>query len=104
MGYAIQVVFGFEYTVFIGDSSHKQHLHLEVFTQKELIWTIDFIFGVHKLETTYIPSNRMWDFIVGKEHVVMLIASSHAGNYEEMKEGNCFIHIGIIIWNVLGFE
>jgi hypothetical protein len=32
------------------------------------------------------------------------IVSSHIGSCEEMKEGNWFIHIGIIIWNVPGFE
>jgi hypothetical protein len=40
-----------------------QHLHLGVFTHKELIWTFDFKFGVHKVETIYIPSNQMEDFI-----------------------------------------
>jgi hypothetical protein len=34
----------------------------------------------------------------------MQIASSHASNYEEMKEGSYFIHVGIIIWNSPGFE
>jgi hypothetical protein len=31
----------------------------------------------------------------------MQIISSHDDNYEKMKEGNYFIHIGIIIWNSL---
>jgi hypothetical protein len=36
-----------------------QHLNLGVFTHKDLIWTIDFKFGVHKMETTYIPSHQL---------------------------------------------
>jgi hypothetical protein len=44
-----------------------QHLHLEVFTHKELIWTVDFRFGVHKVEIIYIPSNQVHDFIDEKE-------------------------------------
>jgi hypothetical protein len=32
------------------------------------------------------------------------IASSHASNCKEMKEGNCSIHVGIVIWNSPGFE
>jgi hypothetical protein len=42
-------------------------LHLEVFTNRDLIWTIDFKFGVHKMETTYILSNQVEDFIDEKE-------------------------------------
>jgi hypothetical protein len=45
-----------------------QHLYLVVFTQKELIWIVDFRFGAHKVETTYIPSNRVQDFINEEEH------------------------------------
>jgi hypothetical protein len=44
-----------------------QHLHLKNFTHRELIWTINFRFGAHKVETTYIPSNRVHDFIDGEE-------------------------------------
>jgi hypothetical protein len=44
-----------------------QHLHLRVFTHKELIWTVDFRFGVQKVETIYIPSNQVQDFIDEKE-------------------------------------
>jgi hypothetical protein len=32
------------------------------------------------------------------------IASSHISSCEEMKEGNCSIHVGIIILNSLSFE
>jgi hypothetical protein len=45
-----------------------QHPHLKVFTHRVLIWTINFRFGVHKVKTTYIPSNQMQDFIDEKEH------------------------------------
>jgi len=34
----------------------------------------------------------------------MQIASSHISSYEEMKKGNCFTHVGMVIWNSLGFE
>jgi hypothetical protein len=34
----------------------------------------------------------------------MQIVSSHVDSYEEMKEGNCSIHIGIVIWNAPSFE
>ncbi len=44
-----------------------QHLHLIVFTHKELIWIFNFKFGVHKVEPIYIPSNQVHDFIDGKE-------------------------------------
>ncbi len=44
-----------------------QHPHLKVFTHEELIWTVDFRFGVHKVKTTYIPSNQLQDFINGEE-------------------------------------
>lgn len=39
-----------------------------------------------------------------RNNATMQIASSHASNYEEMKEGSYFIHVGIIIWNSPGFE
>jgi hypothetical protein len=32
-----------------------QHLHLEDFTHRELIWVVNFRFGAQKTETTYIP-------------------------------------------------
>jgi hypothetical protein len=32
------------------------------------------------------------------------ITSSHADNNEKMKEGNCSIHIGIIVSNFLSFK
>jgi hypothetical protein len=57
MGYAIQVVFGFEYTMFIGYLMHSATSHLGVLTHMELIWIVDFKFGAHKMETMYIPSN-----------------------------------------------
>jgi hypothetical protein len=63
MGYTIQVVFGFEYIVFVGDSKWNATSASRNFIYKELIWTIDFRFGTHKVETTYIPSNWMQDFI-----------------------------------------
>jgi hypothetical protein len=44
-----------------------QHPHFGVFTQKELIWIIDFNFGTHKIETTYILSNWVQDFINKEE-------------------------------------
>jgi len=40
-----------------------QDPHFKVFTQQELIWIIDLSFGRHKIETTYILSNRVQDFI-----------------------------------------
>jgi hypothetical protein len=35
---------------------------------------------------------------------MMQIASLHAGSCEEMKEGNCSIQVGIVIWNSSSFE
>jgi hypothetical protein len=32
------------------------------------------------------------------------ITSSHTSNYEKMKEGNCSIHVGIVISNFPGLE
>ncbi len=32
------------------------------------------------------------------------ITGSHTSNHEEMKEGNCFIHVGIVISNFPGLE
>jgi hypothetical protein len=61
-------------------------MHLEVFTHKELILTINFKFGRQKVETTCILSNLVWDFIDGEEHTVMQITNSHANNYEKMKK------------------
>jgi hypothetical protein len=40
-----------------------QHPHLGVFTCREFIWIVNFKFGVHKVETTYIPSNWMQNLI-----------------------------------------
>jgi len=34
-----------------------QHPDLGDFTHRDLIWTINFKFGAHKVKTTYIPSN-----------------------------------------------
>lgn len=42
--------------------------------------------------------------LIGRNSVAMQIASSHVNSCEEMKKGNCSIHIGIIIWNFLGFK
>lgn len=39
-----------------------------------------------------------------QNNVAMQIVSSHVDSYEEMKEGNCSIHIGIVIWNAPSFE
>jgi hypothetical protein len=36
-----------------------QHSHLGIFAHIELIWIADFKFGEHKVERTYIPSNRV---------------------------------------------
>jgi hypothetical protein len=57
MGFATKDVFGFEYIMFANDSTHG------VFTHKDLISNIDFKFGVHKVETTYMPSHKLQDFI-----------------------------------------
>jgi hypothetical protein len=57
MGYVVQVVFGFEYTTFVGDSTRNATSASWSFTHRELIWIVDFRFGVHKVETTYNPSN-----------------------------------------------
>jgi hypothetical protein len=34
-----------------------QHPHLEIFAHTKLIWIVDFKFGKHKVERTYILSN-----------------------------------------------
>jgi hypothetical protein len=39
-----------------------------------------------------------------RNSVVMQIASSHISSYEGMKKGNCFIHVGMVIWNSPSFE
>jgi len=44
-----------------------QHPHFKVFTHMESIWTIDFRFGVNKMETSYIPSNQVQAFIDKEE-------------------------------------
>jgi hypothetical protein len=68
----------------------------------ELIWTIDFKFGAQSKQ--HIPSKQMQDFINGEEQHSTQIASSHVGNYKEMKEGNYFIHIGIDFSNFPCFK
>ncbi len=50
-----------------GIQQRVQHPHFKVFTHMELIWTIDFRFGVNKVETSYIPSNQVQAFIDKKE-------------------------------------
>jgi hypothetical protein len=42
--------------------------------------------------------------LMERNNTTTQIASSYADNYEEMKEGNYFIHIKIIILNFLGFK
>jgi hypothetical protein len=39
-----------------------------------------------------------------RNSATMQIASSQTSNCEEMKEGNYFIHVGIIIWNFPSFK
>jgi hypothetical protein len=55
MGYAIQVVFRFEYTVFAGNLKQNATSASWSFIYMELVWTVDFKFGAHKVKTTYIP-------------------------------------------------
>jgi hypothetical protein len=40
---------------------------------------------------------------MGKNTAMMQIASSHANSSIEMKKGNCYIHVGIIISNSPSF-
>jgi len=101
MGFAIEVIFIFEYTMqHLYLNAHKgiqhivQHPHFKFFTHKGLIYTINFRFGAHKVETTYIPSNRVHDLSMERNSAMTQIASSHVDSYEEMNEGNYSIHVG----------
>jgi hypothetical protein len=67
MGYAIHILFGFECISFAKGTTHNATFASQKFTHRELIWTINFKFGAHKVETTYIPSNCVYDFIDGEE-------------------------------------
>jgi hypothetical protein len=42
--------------------------------------------------------------IMGRNGIMMQIASSHIDNLEKMKEGNCCSHKGIIMLKSLGFK
>jgi hypothetical protein len=55
MGFVIEVVFGFEYATFARDSTcSATSASRSFYTQG-----VDFRFGVHKVETIYIPSNQV---------------------------------------------
>jgi hypothetical protein len=41
--------------------------------------------------------------LMGKNTAMTQITSSHADSLVEMEKGNCYIHVGIIISNFLGF-
>jgi hypothetical protein len=42
--------------------------------------------------------------LMERNNATTQVVSSHVDNYEKMKEGNCSIHIGIVIWNAPSFE
>jgi hypothetical protein len=80
-----------------------QYPHLEIFTHKELLWTIDFNLEVtnSKQHTSLQIKSKI--LLMGKNTTMTQITSSHANSLIEMKKGNCYIHLGIIISNFLGF-
>jgi hypothetical protein len=59
MGYDVQVVFGFECTMFVGYLAHSATFASQSSYNMKLIWIVDFKFSAYEVETTYIPLNRM---------------------------------------------
>ncbi len=63
---------------------------------------LDLVYTKWK-QYTYLQTKCMI-LLMERNNTTTQIASSYADNYEEMKEGNYFIHIKIIILNFLGFK
>jgi len=82
-----------------------RHPHFRVFTQQELIWIIDFSFGRHKNWNnihSFKLSSRLYQ--QGGTTQLHKLQVHTLATTKKMKEGNCSIHIGIIVSNSLNFK
>ncbi len=74
-----------------------QYLHLEIITHRELLWTINFNLEVtnSKQHTSLQIKSKI--LLMGMNTTMTKITSSHVDSLIEMKKGNHYIHVGIII-------
>jgi hypothetical protein len=76
-----------------------QYIHLESFTHRELLWTINFNLEVTNSKQHTSLQVKSKTLLMGKKTTMTQITSSHANSLIEIKKGNCYIHVGIIISN-----
>jgi hypothetical protein len=104
MGYVVQVVFGFECIVFARDLVGSATFVSQSFYTHGVDMDYQFQIWSAKWKQHTSLQIECMTLLMERNNVEMQIVSSHTNSYEEMKEGNYFIHVGMVICNFPCFE